>query len=433
MELKDIKKEFANQANQYYAHGIGAYDENIIKSIFENGLRCSHNELYWTVLEFGKGSDTLFEENEELLDNWEHKGSKHIMIASLPEVFHLLDVKGTPLFQKRHAAFYNTISPEEASQLGISPGLYLKPEFIRGMYDANKKDFIENDRYYENLPEQEQKRVLDEIKQQYIETIEKSGWTLEEYAQILEDIDMEFPLTQEEISNRGQEVEQQIDMVELPNGVKVPRKQYEEEYTVEEVRTDMVELPNGIKIPRKQYEQEYATGEARADMVELPNGVKIPRRQYEQEYATGETRTDVQEQSDFEINEFGEIIRPTRAKSQEQGQQDMVTLSNGIKIPKKQYEEEQGTRKQPKGISIGEVKASVKNSKVTTQETKSATQDIKQMKEIKKLQYMQKTGQTLTPEQKLFLDEHIRQTQQAQIQFQQRKKKKKSKGKGLEM
>lgn len=406
MELKDIKKEFANQANQYYAHGIGAYDENIIKSIFENGLRCSHNELYWTVLEFGKGSDTLFEENEELLDNWEHKGSKHIMIASLPEVFHLLDVKGTPLFQKRHAAFYNTISPEEASQLGISPGLYLKPEFIRGMYDANKKDFIENDRYYENLPEQEQKRVLDEIKQQYIETIEKSGWTLEEYAQILEDIDMEFPLTQEEISNRGQEVEQQIDMVELPNGVKVPRKQYEEEYTVEEVRTDMVELPNGIKIPRKQYEQEYATGE---------------------------NRTDVQEQSDFEINEFGEIIRPTRAKSQEQGQQDMVTLSNGIKIPKKQYEEEQGTRKQPKGISIGEVKASVKNSKVTTQETKSATQDIKQMKEIKKLQYMQKTGQTLTPEQKLFLDEHIRQTQQAQIQFQQRQENKKSKGKGLEM
>ena len=406
MELKDIKKEFANQANQYYAHGIGAYDENIIKSIFENGLRCSHNELYWTVLEFGKGSDTLFEENEELLDNWEHKGSKHIMIASLPEVFHLLDVKGTPLFQKRHAAFYNTISPEEASQLGISPGLYLKPEFIRGMYDANKKDFIENDRYYENLPEQEQKRVLDEIKQQYIETIEKSGWTLEEYAQILEDIDMEFPLTQEEISNRGQEVEEQIDMVELPNGVKVPRKQYEEEYTVEEVRTDM---------------------------VELPNGVKIPRRQYEQEYATGETRTDVQEQSDFEINEFGEIIRPTRAKSQEQGQQDMVTLSNGIKIPKKQYEEEQGTRKQPKGISIGEVKASVKNSKVTTQETKSATQDIKQMKEIKKLQYMQKTGQTLTPEQKLFLDEHIRQTQQAQIQFQQRQENKKSKGKGLEM
>ena len=266
MEQMDIEKQFVNQVNQYYAHGIGEYDEKVIKSIFENGLRCSHNELYWTVVEFGKGSDTLFKEKQELLNNWEHKGSKHIMIASLPDAYHLLDVKGTPLFQKRHAAFLNNISQEQASKLGIAPGLYLKPEFIVGMYDANKKNFIENDRYYENLPEQEQKRVLDEIRQQYIETIEKSGWTLEEYAQVLKDVDMEIPLTQEEISNNGKEIEQ---------------------------------------------EQE---------MVELPNGIKIPRKQYEQEYATGEAKTEIQEQQGFEINEFGEIIRPTRDISQVQGQ-----------------------------------------------------------------------------------------------------------------
>lgn len=197
--ILDIEKKFANQANQYYAHGIGAYDEKVIKSIFENGLRCSHKELYWTVLELGKGSDTLFKEKEELMNKWEHKGSKHIVIVSLPEAFHILDVMGTPLYQKRHAAFYNNISPEEASILGISPGLYLKPEFIMGMYDAIKKDFIVNDRYYENLPEQEQKRVLDEMKQQYRETIEYSGWTLEEYAQILNDVGIEFPLKQAQI------------------------------------------------------------------------------------------------------------------------------------------------------------------------------------------------------------------------------------------
>lgn len=39
MELKDIEKKFANQVNQYYAHGIGVYDEKVIKSIFENGLK----------------------------------------------------------------------------------------------------------------------------------------------------------------------------------------------------------------------------------------------------------------------------------------------------------------------------------------------------------------------------------------------------------
>lgn len=46
---------------------------------------------------------------------------------------------------------------------------------------------------------------------------------------------------------------------------------------------------------------------------------------------------------------------------------------------------------------------------------------------------MQRTGQALTPEQKLLLDEHIRQTQQAQIQFQQGQDNKKRKDNGLVM
>ena len=139
----------------------------------------------------------------------------------------------------------------------------------------------------------------------------------------------------------------------------------------------------------------------------------------------------ISEQPGVEINEFGEIIRPARAETQEQP--DMVTLPNGVQIPRKQYEEEQGTKKQSKGISIGDVKSSVSKGKVTTQETQSATQDMKKLMEIKRLQIMQRTGQTLTPEQKILLDEHIRQTQQAQIQYQQRQDNKKHKGNGLEM
>ena len=214
---------------------------------------------------------------------------------------------------------------------------------------------------------------------------------------------MEFPLTQEEISNAGKEAEQQIDMVELPNGVKIPEKQYEQEYTTEE-RTDMVELPNGIKIPRKQYEQEYTTGKA---------------------------KTEIQGQQDFEINEFGEIVRPAKTESQEQEQSDMVTLPNGIKIPKKQYEEEQGTKKQAKNISISDVKASISKGKVTTQENQNATQDMRKLMEIKRLQIMQRTGQILTPEQKQLLDEHIRQTNEAQVRFRNQQEQKKSNGLSL--
>lgn len=374
MEQKEIENKFAKEGNQYYAHGIGAYDENVIKSIFENGLRCSHNELYWTVLEFGKGSDSLFREKEELMDNWEHKGSKHIMIASLPEVFHLLDVKGTALFQKRHAAFYNNISPEEARKLGIAPGLYLKPEFIMGMYDAEKKDFLVNDKYYENLPEEEQKRVLDEVKQQYIDTIEHSDWTLAEYAQILEDVGIECPLTQEEISNNGKVVEQQLDMVELPNGIKIPRKQYEEEYGTKQGQKDMVTLPNGVKIPRKQYEEEYGI---------------------------------------------------------EQGQKDMVTLPNGAKIPRKQYEEEIGTAKEEKKIKGSSMLADISKAKVTTSETKKTTQEIADVQKINKLRFKRQTGGILTPEEETLLAEANRQFTETQIRYQNQRRQ--NKNNGLEM
>ena len=86
---------------------------------------------------------------------------------------------------------------------------------------------------------------------------------------------------------------------------------------------------------------------------------------------------------------------------------------------------------QSKGISIGNVKSSISKSKVTTQETQNAMQDMKKLMEIKRLQIMQRTGQTLTPEQKQLLDEHIRQTNEAQVRFKSQQDQKKSKGLSL--
>ena len=114
-----------------------------------------------------------------------------------------------------------------------------------------------------------------------------------------------------------------------------------------------------------------------------------------------------------------------------QAKSDMGTLPNGIQIHKKQYEEEQGTKKQSKWISVGDVKSSISKGKVTTQETQSATQDMKKLMEIKRLQIMQRTGQTLTSEQKQLLDEHIRQTNEAQARFRNQQDQKKSKGLSL--
>lgn len=207
MNKENIASNFSNTDNVYYGHGIGADSQEVINSIFKNGLRCSHEQLYFTTIALGEGSDKLFEETEETMNNWQHKDSKQIIIASLPKEYHLLAPMGTVLYGKEQAAFYNHFSQEEASKLGIAPGYYLKPEFVSGVYDANTHLFTSNEKYYENLSSEEQKRIFEEVKRQYIDLLKGSQWTLEEYAEILKRImGKEIPLTPEEIATADKEV-----------------------------------------------------------------------------------------------------------------------------------------------------------------------------------------------------------------------------------
>lgn len=61
---------------------------------------------------------------------------------------------------------------------------------------------------------------------------------------------------------------------------------------------------------------------------------------------------------------------------------------------------QQGTIEQSKGISISNVKSSISEGKVTTQESQSATQDMKRLMEIKGLQVMQKNRSCLNSKTK---------------------------------
>lgn len=53
--MRDIGKYFSNEENSYYGHGIGGGDENTVQSILKNGLRCSHEQLAYTTVEFRRG------------------------------------------------------------------------------------------------------------------------------------------------------------------------------------------------------------------------------------------------------------------------------------------------------------------------------------------------------------------------------------------
>ena len=207
MSENKIAEQFTNKSNIYYGHGIGADSQEVIDSIFKNGLRCSHERLFYTTIAFGEGSETLFSDIEGMMNDWQHKGSKQIIIASLPKEYHILNVQSGPLYGKETSSFYNYIPQEEASKLGIAQGYYLKPEFVRGVYDANDKSFTQNERYYENLPPEEKKELFEEIKREYINLIKGSQWTLEEYAQMMKELlDIDIPLTPEEITQADREV-----------------------------------------------------------------------------------------------------------------------------------------------------------------------------------------------------------------------------------
>ncbi len=239
MNKEDISSSFNNTGNVYYGHGIGADSQEVIDSIFENGLRCSHEQLYFTTIALGEGSDRLFEKTEETMNNWKHKDSKQIIIASLPKEYHLLAPMGTVLYGKGQAAFYNYFSQDEASKLGIASGYYLKPEFVSGVYDANTHSFTSNEKYYENLPSQEQKKIFEEVKRQYIDLLKGGPWTLEEYAEILKRTSgTQIPLTPEEIATADKEVFEAKKLEEQLQRIAEKSKQSDFKDATSEIRTE---------------------------------------------------------------------------------------------------------------------------------------------------------------------------------------------------
>lgn len=165
-----VEDYFKNKDNVYYGHGTGRIGGGVEDKILANGLRCKNNipSIYYTSICLGEGADDLYNKNAELLNNWPHTDSSEIIIACMPKnlTFNPFTLIGMALEQYRESAFCYSV-PQENGKLNY----YLKPEFIRGYYSAATKTFTENDRYYENLPKEEQDQLMQETKQTYIDIL----------------------------------------------------------------------------------------------------------------------------------------------------------------------------------------------------------------------------------------------------------------------
>ena len=169
-ENNEIKKAFSDNSVCYLGHGTTG-DKTVLESILQKGLKTVNPKeiraygntlrgLDSTTIVFGSGTDQLFEQEKVKLDNWPHKGSQNIVIVSLPKeyILRILDI-GT--FADPYKPFY--IGSEER-------GFYLRPEFIKGIYNANIHSFMENANFYQNLDKETQKILFENIKTAYIKS-----------------------------------------------------------------------------------------------------------------------------------------------------------------------------------------------------------------------------------------------------------------------
>lgn len=166
-EESKIEDMFKSEQDFYFGHGTSGGEE-VISSILENGLMTVNPEainaygntlrgLDSTTIVFGEGTDSLFKEKKDLLDNWPHKGSKDVVIVSIPRKYALrnTEVGLADLYEPFYAG-------------SIEEGYKLRPEFIKGIYNADSHAFKPNDNFYQNLEPEQQKKLFDTIKQQYI-------------------------------------------------------------------------------------------------------------------------------------------------------------------------------------------------------------------------------------------------------------------------
>ena len=160
---------------------------------------------------------------------------------------------------------------------------------------------------------------------------------------------------------------------------------------------EMVTLSNGVKIPKKQYQEEYLRGkqkdnsqnsEETPEMVTLSNGVKIPKKQYEEEYLR---RKD--EDIEHRKGERGQAQEQVIGKSQAQ-----------VEREEKDNEARKRIEKQASNMKGLAIKRDLVNSIIYKSECQESIITIEEKRERLKLITKEKL-KTITPEEKIRLEE----------------------------
>ena len=156
---------------------LGGYD-NVVDSIFEDGLRTKDNSLYLTTIGLSTPTPEIKEQAKDLglseptidslkitFNNWPHQNSKQIIIARIPiKYINMMGDTGA-LDGERYGAFMRTRTSETGKVTN-----YLDPKFILGCFDVEKQMVRLNPHFEKQLSPE----TIAALSSKHIEMLEKT-------------------------------------------------------------------------------------------------------------------------------------------------------------------------------------------------------------------------------------------------------------------
>jgi len=131
------------------------------------------------------------------------------------------------------------------------------------------------------------------------------------------------------------------------------------------------------------------------------------------------------------LDRRGQEQEETTIPKQQKIQSDMVTLPNGVQIPRKQYDEEVMHTKANKKLDIKTVKEDIVHDKIAESEKQEQTTDMAEANMVKKIKQKMYSGELLTEEEKAYYEKNMKQRKDAQLIYQNQLRPRKDNG--LEM
>lgn len=179
--LEQLEPLLSESGYMCYGHGTGrkGNSDEVVDSIFNEGLRTKNNSLYYTTIglstptpeikaqlkEIGMQEPTI-EDLKSQFNNWKHQDSKKIIIARIPTEYINKAGDRSDLDGEMFGAFYTQKAQPNGQETN-----YLDPKFIVGCFDVDKQAVRLNKNFERTLTPE----TIEQLKENYKKTVEKTN------------------------------------------------------------------------------------------------------------------------------------------------------------------------------------------------------------------------------------------------------------------